>query len=90
MDRREFLTGALTMAVAAGTTPRARAAASAAARDPKLAKAVETALECVKAAEWFAAVLITTQEFSAKRAEFMTAKGITWGAKRRPRTTQRI
>ena len=51
MDRREFLTGALTMAVAAGTTPRARAAASAAARDPKLAEAVETALDCLKAGD---------------------------------------
>ncbi len=58
MDRREFLTGALTATVAAAAAARAEArgagapvaalaAADAAARDPKLAKAAETARACL-------------------------------------------
>ena len=58
MDRREFLAGALLTAVAATSAARARAGtrglplaaadSAASARDPKLAKAVETALACME------------------------------------------
>ncbi len=61
MDRREFLTGALITAVASGAAAHANAAgrglgltaadsaaAAPAARDPKLERAVETALACLK------------------------------------------
>jgi Cys-rich four helix bundle protein (predicted Tat secretion target) len=61
MDRREFLTGALTMTVAATAAAHAQArtpglalgaaGAAAAARDPELEKAVETALACIEAGD---------------------------------------
>jgi Cys-rich four helix bundle protein (predicted Tat secretion target) len=51
MDRREFLTGAVTTAVALGAAGQAKAAASpgsSAPADPRLAKVVETSLDCVQ------------------------------------------
>lgn len=51
MDRRDFLTGVLTTAVALGAATTAKGAASPGTivpTDPKLAKVVETSLDCVQ------------------------------------------